>query len=216
MLRGIVFDLDGTILDSIPILSRIAGDLMEKELGIPREIGEKYYKETSGIPFVEQLKRSYYELFHSKLDDKRASKLNEIYQSKVSKNLKMMKLFPDVKKTLPYLSEKYFLFISTSTPQERLYKILETNKIKRYFRAALGLEKGFEKTKHFKFIEDVFELGRSEIIFVGDTPYDYEVGIENNVLTILRCGTFKREDLLNFTIFVIRDFNELIEVIEKF
>jgi len=216
MLRGIVFDLDGTLLNSIPILSRLAGRLMKEELGIPIEMGEMGYKETSGMPFVEQLKKIYFDVYGSELTQRKAEQLNKIFQARVDRNLKKFKLFPDVKRNLPILSEKFHLFISTSTPQRRLNKILELNGIKRYFKAALGLERGFEKMKHLKFIEDVFGIKKDELIFVGDTPYDYEVGRRNEVLTILRCGTFPKSELLKLTIFVIKSLDELVEVVEKF
>lgn len=216
MLRAIVFDLDGTLLNSIPILSKLAGKLMKEELGIPQEIGERMYKETSGMPFFRQLRRIHFDVFQTELEEDRARELNEKYQAMVDRNLRKFEFFPDVLKNLPLLSEDFFLFVSTSTPQRRLDKILGLNKVRKYFKAALGLESGFEKEKHFKFIEDVFDLKREELIFVGDTPYDYEVGSKNGILTILRSGTFSREELLKLTLFVIKDFNELREVVKKF
>jgi phosphoglycolate phosphatase-like HAD superfamily hydrolase len=50
-----VFDMDGTVLDSMPTLTRRARDLIHLRYGIPLDAATKLYETTTGYPFATQL-----------------------------------------------------------------------------------------------------------------------------------------------------------------
>lgn len=53
--RVLLCDLDGTLIDTMPILADLAADVLEQVYGMPRALGRDLYLSTSGIPFIRQL-----------------------------------------------------------------------------------------------------------------------------------------------------------------
>jgi phosphoglycolate phosphatase-like HAD superfamily hydrolase len=58
--RGIVaFDLDGTILDDMGLISAVAADVLFQAFGTPPKEGRLHYLATTGMPFEAQLSQLY-------------------------------------------------------------------------------------------------------------------------------------------------------------
>ena len=53
--KVIVFDWDGTIANTMPILTKIAVDLLTHHYQLDRDQAKQLYIETTGLPFVQQI-----------------------------------------------------------------------------------------------------------------------------------------------------------------
>ena len=53
--KVLLCDLDGTLIDSMPILADVATEVMEERFGTPRVLARELYLATCGLPFVKQL-----------------------------------------------------------------------------------------------------------------------------------------------------------------
>jgi beta-phosphoglucomutase-like phosphatase (HAD superfamily) len=51
----LIFDMDGTVVDSMPALTNLAIDLMQQYLRMDRDVAEREYRRTTGLPFLAQL-----------------------------------------------------------------------------------------------------------------------------------------------------------------
>lgn len=51
----ILFDFDGTLVDTMPAHSKLAAEVINKYFGINKKLAYKKYIETSGLPFEKQL-----------------------------------------------------------------------------------------------------------------------------------------------------------------
>ncbi len=51
----VVFDLDGTLVDTMGSFANHAATLMERHYGLLHETGYSQYMKTSGLPFKQQL-----------------------------------------------------------------------------------------------------------------------------------------------------------------
>src|SRR5262245_26643638 len=55
--KVLLCDLDGTLIDSMPILADLATEVMEERFGMPRVLARELYLATCGLPFVKQLEQ---------------------------------------------------------------------------------------------------------------------------------------------------------------
>src|SRR5688500_7009749 len=53
--RVLLCDLDGTLIDTMPILADLATDVLAEVYGMRRDLGRDMYLATSGLPFIRQL-----------------------------------------------------------------------------------------------------------------------------------------------------------------
>ena len=58
-IKLVVFDLDGTLVDSMGLYAEKAGELIEKFYSIPKQKAKRLYFETSGLPFWNSLMFSF-------------------------------------------------------------------------------------------------------------------------------------------------------------
>ena len=54
-IRYIMFDFDGTLIDSMPFLENNAVSLLTKYYSFSKEEARKKYRDTTGLPFVQQM-----------------------------------------------------------------------------------------------------------------------------------------------------------------
>src|SRR5688572_17094982 len=53
--RVLLCDLDGTLIDTMPILADLATDVLAEVFGMRRDLARDMYLATSGLPFIRQL-----------------------------------------------------------------------------------------------------------------------------------------------------------------
>src|SRR3569623_2689104 len=53
--KGLLCDLDGTLIDSMPTLADLAVDVLAEVYGPPSALAREFYLATCGLPFIRQL-----------------------------------------------------------------------------------------------------------------------------------------------------------------
>ena len=134
--RGVVvFDLDGTLLDDIGLISAVAADVLEKAFGTPAEEGRVHYLATTGMPFEAQLAQ----LYPDAPEALRASTARTFHQRKVTEAYAKADTFPEVPKLLKRLAqERWTLVVSTGAETEMADLLLEREGLRFWFEEVLG------------------------------------------------------------------------------
>jgi HAD superfamily hydrolase (TIGR01549 family) len=208
MIKGIIFDYDGTIADSIHIKTVAFADLY-------RTYGEKivnkvinFHLKNGGMSRFEKFK--YYhknflniDLLPEKIEEL-SNKFSEIVTTKVAKA-------PYVSGALEFISsnKNYKMFISTATPQDEIITILNIKKTIKYFDIVLGSPKS--KSEHIKIIINKSKLRNNELVYVGDSFSDKEAAEENNVYFI---GLDSEKKFEKKTL-IMKDFRKLLVLINR-
>ena len=170
--RGVVvFDLDGTILDDISLISVVAADVMARAFGTPEEEARVHYLATTGMPFEAQLAQLYPEAPPAL----RASTARTFHQRKVTEAYSKAKPFPEVPNLLKRLDrERWTLTVATGTETEMADLVLEREGLRFWFDEVLGSGEG---TKREHLSEYRRRYPGVPMFLVGDSRFDMEAAL---------------------------------------
>ncbi len=183
---AVIFDFDGTIVDSMSTFADIAAEVMPRRLAIDSKAARRKYLETSGIPFFQQLEV----LFPGHPANKETAE--EFEKLKLEGYLDEP-LFEDAADTLKHLKKSGIKVAVSSNNFQHLVDLFVENKGVE-FDAVLGFKDGFEKgADHFNFIEKEFRIPRTKMTFVGDSLKDGERATGFGIQFIAKEGFFTRE-----------------------
>ena len=170
--RGVVlFDLDGTILDDLSSISKVAADVMSREFGTPPEEARIHYLATTGMPFEAQLAQ----LYPDAPPAARAGAARTFHQRKVTEAYADAAPFPEMPKLLKRLSvERWTLAITTGAETEMADLILEREGLRYWFDEVLGSAEG-TKREHLAEYQRRYPAAR--IFLVGDSRFDMEAAM---------------------------------------
>ena len=185
--RLLIFDFDGTLVDSMGIYARKAGELISEHYGLSKEEARKLYLKTSGLPFAEQLEI----LFPG---DKRNEKVSRIFEEWKEEVLHHLKPFPEVEPLLRELKEKgYLIAVSSNNLQRYVQESVEGWKVRPHF--VLGWDGGeFKKGEpHVRFLEKATSLPRESFLMVGDSPNDLKLARSSRIDFIALLRSFPEE-----------------------
>jgi phosphoglycolate phosphatase-like HAD superfamily hydrolase len=187
---AIVFDWDGTLINSLDVKVRNAGQMFAAAYGISDQSVQAAYRRYSGIP-----RRR---LFDAILSDFGLGPLTDDEFSHASAqftecNLKAIQttIEDDVLYTLKTLRQMgHALFISSSAIAEEICALAVQAGIAEWFVEILGSRDGFAKgPQHIQYIRASYPDYSAQIAFVGDEPVDIALGKQSGLVTIARLGT---------------------------
>ncbi|MFX1284284.1 MAG: HAD family hydrolase [Promethearchaeota archaeon] len=204
----IMFDFDGTIVDSMSFLENNAVYLLTKYYGFSAEEAQKSYRETTGLPFIQQM-----EIIAPKKDN---SKIVAKFEKMKIERIYEQRLFTDSYEVLRELKQRgYKIGISSGSIESII-----TNYLQKYgldiVDDILGWRPGFEKGKdHFEFVLSKYNFSSSDIIFIGDSLHDLRRAKMNDIYFIGRKGMFQKDDFKQIfpEIIVISSLTEILNLL---
>ena len=192
--RLLVFDWDGTLMDSIgPIVACAQATIRELELG---ELPEETVRGTVGLGLRETI-----EILSPGCDDALYGRILEGYRKHWHTAYRDMPLlFDGVDQMLRDLAEEgYLLAVATGKSRRGLDYALEQTGLSEVFQATRTADEAFSKPHPQMLLEILDELGVSprEAVMIGDTTYDLEMARNARTHAIGVCsGGHCREELL--------------------
>lgn len=170
--RGVVvFDLDGTLLDDLSLISAVAADVMEKAFGTPADEARLHYLATTGMPFEAQLAQLYPE---APLALRRPT-ATTFHQRKVTEAYARAHPFPEVPKLLKNLHrDRWTLVVATGSEAEMADLLLEREGLRYWFEEVLGSGDG---TKREHLTEYRRRYPGVPLFLVGDSRFDMEAAV---------------------------------------
>ncbi|MEM0086115.1 MAG: HAD family phosphatase [Zestosphaera sp.] len=209
MIRGVVFDLDGTLVDTVDlhVLTWVEAC---RELGV--EVSEAYVRGLVGLS-AEDIAKSLVSDFNKAL---RLAKLKrKIYLARVNE----VKLFPEVPEVLEELKYVYGLrlAVASSTNLETIVAVLKAKNIMDFFDSFVGsdiVSRG--KPEPDMFIEALnrIDVRPHESFIVGDTEYDIIPANLIGAISVLICRSECRSSTVKPR-HIIKDLRELIDLVKE-
>lgn len=182
MLKYLVFDMDGTLIDTDNIIINIWTELLKKYYGKDYKIDIELIKTFSGPPINETFNKMFPNLNHDEI--------KRVYNDISIKYYdKFLEGFPNFKDILnKFYKEGYKLSIFTNKNKERSIYCLKKLNIFHLFDILVCAEdvkfnkpnpEGLYKIKEF------YQCNLDEMIYIGDTLYDYKVAKNADIDVIL-------------------------------
>lgn len=188
--KVVVFDFDGTIVDSMESFADIAAEVMPKYLPIDWVTARRRYLETSGLPFFQQLEV----IFPKNPANK---KVADEFEKKKLENYFEKPLYGDAADTLEHLRQKGIkIAVSSNNFQELVDRFVGQTGIA--FDMVLGFRPDFAKGKdHFDHIIRETGCKAEEVAFVGDSLKDGERAAGSGIDFIGKEGIFSKREFKN-------------------
>lgn len=192
-IKTIIFDFDGTLVDTKLDIARSVNILLEEE-GLKKIPEEKIY-EFIGNGTEVLLKKSF-SYANGKMRDGLIDRYLEIYEEHMLDNTKP---FPGILNMLEGLKGRSF-YILTNKHERFAVKILKYFGILHYFKEVVGVDTfNIKKPDPFGILRVIEKEGieRCEVVMVGDSEVDIDTGKNAGVLTCaVLWGLGREEDLI--------------------
>lgn len=208
--KGIIFDVDGTLLDTYNLIEKT----YIKVLGeyAPEYI---YTKESLKNFFGPALEDTFREVTK---DEERVKFLVEKYHEYNRKyHYEYLKIFPHVKDTLKKLKEDgHKMAVCSNKAISAIELGFEIMGIREYFDCIIGLEKVVNPKPNPEGIYKIMDEIGNDVIMVGDTQFDI-ITANNAHIESVAClyALTKKEDFKDVNpTYYINDFSEILDIVK--
>ena len=202
--KVVLCDLDGTLIDSMPILADLATDVMEEVYGTPRVLARELYVATCGLPFFRQLES----IFPRDLRNPDAA---DRFEARKPDRCDQLRMSVDVERALQDLKRRGVAVVVSSN--NGLANVAAFARQAGFaFDLVLGFGDGLAKgAPHIDRAATELHVERSQMLFVGDSLHDGEIAEAERIGFVGVAGTFSYERFtLRFPhLPVIRRFSDL-------
>jgi HAD superfamily hydrolase (TIGR01509 family) len=180
MIKGIVFDFDGTIVDSMQMVFNALNEALKKK-SLPT-IEAELLGRMAGLPVSDIISTK------THITESTAKEIErDVFESYTAFCRTRCQLLPHVENTLKTLKSKQIkIGLLTTTPSKPLKAVVNKFSLKDYFDIMIAKEDAKNKPnpEGLNKIITEFELKKDECLYVGDSPIDILTGKAAGIRTI--------------------------------
>ncbi len=170
MLKAIVFDFDGVILESVDIKTRAFKELF-KDYPDQLEKILKLHLDNTGMSRFDKFKIIYADYLGRTTDDCELGRVGEAFSRLVYGEILRCPFVPGAYEFLEKRAKQYEMFLASATPQEELWDIAKRRGLDRFFEGIYGSPRRKDEILRGILVE--CKLRPGEVVFIGDAVNDY-------------------------------------------
>ena len=217
--RAVVFDWDGTLVNSLPLKIRNAGRVFQKILQLDAKSVESAYRKYSGIPRHQLFTAIARDVGKTSINDHVYSELSTAFSDLNRHTVQSEHIFPDALPALLELKSLGFqLFVSSSAVPDDVISAAHQTRLAELFAEVLGSKGTFTKGKvHVTYICDKYSLNLADICLVGDELADISYARDAGVKAVGRVGTLTEDEMRDCNPdVIISNLYQIIEILELY
>ena len=183
----VMFDLDGTLIDTMGHFADLASELMHEHYGMEQGEARRRYLETSGVPLRQQLEV----IFPA---DPKNDRTSDIYEERKTGICLRAKMPEDTVEALQLLQQEGVrVVLSSNSAQHFVDELVARCPVR--FDLALGFGDGLAKGEaHVAEVAKRLGIAAEQILFVGDSLKDGELAARCEQRFVGITGTFQAPD----------------------
>jgi phosphoglycolate phosphatase-like HAD superfamily hydrolase len=207
MVQAIVFDFDGTVLESADIKTDAFRELFRNHPEHQDEI-VKYHLAHAGISRYTKFCEIYRNILKQPLSGREEERLGSVFQHLIADRMMTCPLVPGVQAFLDVASRRFKCFIASGTPEKELHPLVDHRGLRGFFEGIHGSPK--TKVEIHRMILQQYSLAPSQVLSIGDALSDLEAAQAEGIPFAGRiCGVGEAIFPLGSTVALFRDFEEL-------
>lgn len=205
MLKVIIFDFDGVIIESMDIKTNAFKELFKE---FPEHLEEivEYHLKNGGVSRYKKFSYIYSNILKQPLTEKKLEQLGEAFSNRVLQEMLKCPFVKGAREFMEEYSKKVKLFIASGTPEEELQYIVFARGLSYYFKGVYGTP-----ARKSEIIQGILKnelVKKNEALFVGDSTTDYEAARTVGVLFIARVKD-SFNPFIGFKVPMVYDLEEL-------
>lgn len=170
MIKAIIFDFDGVILESATIKTEAFGEVVKD---YPREQAGAFVAYHMGhMGISRHVKFRYFieEILHETYSEEKERELAERFEEIVFRQVMECDFVPGAEEFLKRNCTGYDFYIASGTPDEEMQKVVDGRGLRKYFKGVYGTPE--KKAEIAARILKEHGYLREEVLFVGDAGTD--------------------------------------------
>jgi len=181
MIKNILFDFDGVILDSMPIREYGFREIFKNYDALLVEELLEYHNKNGGLSRYVKIRYFYEKLLHKDISDNEVNKIADEFSSIMKQQLTDKKYL--IKETTGFIKnnyKKYNFHIVSGSDEKELVFLCQSLGIDKYFITINGSPT--IKNDLVKYLLKRYEYNNKETILIGDSINDYDAAIVNDIV----------------------------------
>lgn len=171
MIRAIIFDFDGVILDSVDIKTKAFARLFEEHGPEVVERVVAYHLAQCGISRFRKFAHIYEHILRQPMPAGESERLGEKFSALVSDEVVKAAWIPGAVEFLRDHHARFQCFVASGTPEDELVRIVRLRDLERYFAGVFGTPATKEEITRRIFSEHGLKSG--DVLFIGDALTDF-------------------------------------------
>ncbi len=214
MIKAIIFDFDGVLVESVDVKTRAFARMFEDK---GEEVVQKvidFHLKNGGLSRVHKFKYYYKEILRCLLSDKKLEELCNTFSRLVIDEVINSPYVRGAKEFLEGFHCEIDLYIASGTPEEELRKIVKCRGMEVFFKGVFGSPR--QKGEITRTIIKQKGYNSSEVIFIGDSITDLKGAQDAGIGFIGRVADSGSDSFVDMGVKVIKDLNEMEEIVQGY
>jgi phosphoglycolate phosphatase-like HAD superfamily hydrolase len=210
LIKAVIFDFDGVIIESSDIKTEAFRELFQD---YPQKIEAiiDYHLLNGGISRYVKFRYIYKCILREELSKEKENELGEAFSQIVFEKVLSAPFVAGAKEFFDGNKNRYQFFVVSGTPQEELYNIICIRGLQIYFKEIFGSPEG--KADSIKSIIEKYGFDRDDVVYIGDAESDRHAAREAGLAFIERKADADTKSESNPRI--IRDLINLANTLQK-
>jgi phosphoglycolate phosphatase-like HAD superfamily hydrolase len=183
MIKVIIFDFDGVILESVDVKGWAFQELFKDHPG-SRDRILTYHHQNGGVPRADKIRYILKEFLGLPHDDATVTQYCDRFGELVYRKVVDSPFVPGVREALEIFKGKRKMFVVSGTPHEEMNRIVEEKGLRKYFRNVYGSPVNKDEWTKRVLVENA--VSPREALWIGDASSDFQAAKTHGIRFVLR------------------------------